>query len=55
MAKQRKCPRGYRLLRYVYNCMWYHVLFPVGMPEDGFSKNTRPRLRSLLLALACHG
>ena len=38
---KKKPPRWFRILRYNFNCMWYHVLMPVGMPEDDFSKMIR--------------
>ncbi len=38
---KKKPPRWFRILRYNVNCMWYHVLMPVGMPEDDFSKMIR--------------
>ncbi len=40
---KNKLPRWIRILRYSFNCMWYHVLFPVGMPEDEFSKNIKSK------------
>lgn len=33
-----RLPRWVRIIRYNLNCIWYHVLMPVGMPEDEFSK-----------------
>lgn len=38
---KQKPPRWFRILRYNFNCLWYHVLMPVGMPEDEFSKMIR--------------
>ena len=37
--ERKKLPRWVRLIRYGFNCMWYHVLFPLGTKEDGFIKN----------------
>lgn len=36
---REKLPRWIRLIRYGFNCMWYHVLFPLGTKEDGFIKS----------------
>ena len=33
MAKSQY-PRWLRILKYNMNCMWYHVLFPLGQEED---------------------
>lgn len=41
MLRKYKLPRWFRLIRYGFNCMWYHVLMPVGMHEDDFSKSIR--------------
>lgn len=42
MAK-RVFPRWFRIIRYNFNCLWFHVLFPIGMPEDEFSKHVKSR------------
>lgn len=42
MNKQ-KLPRWIRIIRYNLNCIWYHVLIPVGMPVDDFSKQIRSK------------
>ena len=33
-----KSPRRFRIIRYYFNCLWYHVLFPLGVEEDEFTK-----------------
>ncbi len=43
MAKNKKLPRWIRIIRYNFNCMWFHVLMPVGMPEDEFSKQIKSK------------
>ena len=43
MAKNKK-PIWLRLIRYQFNCLWYHLLFPVGVEEDDFKKKQwRPK------------
>lgn len=37
MAKNKK-PIWLRLIRYQFNYLWYHLLFPVGVEEDDFTK-----------------
>ncbi|MBB3125286.1 putative membrane protein [Mesoflavibacter sabulilitoris] len=36
--KNNKLPRWFRIIRYYFNCLWYHVLFPIGIEEDNFTK-----------------
>jgi len=31
---KKKLPRWYRILRYNINCLWYHVIMPLGVEED---------------------
>ena len=31
---RNKPPRWYRIMRYGFNCIWYHILFPLGQEED---------------------
>ncbi|WP_262493733.1 hypothetical protein [Maribacter dokdonensis] len=38
---KRKVPRWFRLIRYGLNCMWYHVLMPLGQEDDEFKKSLR--------------
>ena len=40
---KKKLPRWIRILRYNLNCIWFHVLMPVGMPEDDFSKHMKSK------------
>jgi len=40
---KNKLPRWYRIVRWYLNCMWFHVLFPVGIEEDDFMKNWKKR------------
>lgn len=35
-VKNKDLPRWFRLLRYGFNCMWYHVLMPLGQKNDPF-------------------
>ena len=41
VPERKKLPRWFRLLRYGFNCMWYHVLFPLGTKADGFLKKEK--------------
>ena len=43
VTKKKKFPRWIRIISYNFNCIWYHVLMPVGMPEDDFSKQTKSK------------
>ena len=36
-----KLPRWIRIVRYYFNCLWYYVLFPLGVEEDDFTKQYR--------------
>nr|WP_321222219.1 hypothetical protein [uncultured Psychroserpens sp.] len=38
---KKKKPYWYRYLRYTFNCLWYHILFPLGTESDDFSKQWR--------------
>ena len=33
-----KLPGWLRLLRFYFKCLWYYVIFPVGVEENEFSK-----------------
>ena len=43
MKVKNKLPRWYRIIRYYINCLWYHVLFPLGAKEDDFSKQFKKK------------
>ncbi len=38
MVKKKKLPRWFRMMRYYFNCLWYYVLFPLGIEQDAFTK-----------------
>ena len=38
--KQKK-PYLIRLIYYYLKCLWYYVLFPIGIEEDEFTKNLK--------------
>jgi len=37
-VSRKKLPYWFRYIRYALNSLWYHVLFPVGVKQDEFSK-----------------
>lgn len=43
--KSKKLPRWIRIARYNVNFIWYHVVMPVGMPEDEFTKTPNSKFK----------
>jgi len=40
---KKKLPRWWRIVKWCLDCLWNHVLFPVGQLEDDFMKNLKDR------------
>jgi len=36
--RRNKTPYILRYIRYLFKCLWYYVLFPIGIEQDEFSK-----------------
>ena len=36
--RKNKLPYIIRYIRYLIKCLWYYVLFPIGIEQDEFSK-----------------
>tara|TARA_R110002020_G_scaffold475485_1_gene710500 strand:+ start:8113 stop:8397 length:285 start_codon:yes stop_codon:yes gene_type:complete len=41
--KKNKYPRWFRIIRYNFNCLWYHIIFPLGLEVDDFTKQWNKR------------
>ncbi|WP_181897155.1 hypothetical protein [Winogradskyella pacifica] len=47
--------RALRILRYYLNCLWYHVIFPLGIEEDEFTKSWKNKERKNKVELLIAG
>lgn len=43
LMKRKKLPYIIRLIRHYLNCLWYHLLFPLGTDEDEFQKGFKEK------------
>ncbi|PKA97365.1 hypothetical protein B0O79_1020 [Flavobacteriaceae bacterium MAR_2009_75] len=41
--QKRKYPKWYRIIRYNLNCVWYHVLMPLGQENDSFMEEIKKK------------
>jgi hypothetical protein len=48
---KRKILRAFRIVGYYLNCLWYHVLFPIGTEKDEFEKQWKNKQSIVALVL----